>query len=65
MTIFLRDIWPIAEAEAYKLHFARWNGENQPLEVWARDWDEWQGWREYRPARNDFNRPYIFALIQF
>ena len=65
MTIFLRDIWPIAEAEAYKLHFARWNGENQPLEVWARDWDEWQGWQEYRPARNDFNRPYIFALIQF
>ena len=65
MTIFLRDIWPIAEAEAYKLHFARWNGKNQPLEVWARDWDEWQGWQEYRPARNDFNRPYIFALIQF
>ena len=32
MTIFLRDIWPIAEAEAYKLHVARWNGENQPLE---------------------------------
>ena len=65
MTIFLRDVWPIAEAEAYKLHFARWNGKNQPLEVWARDWDEWQGWQEYRPARNDFNRPYIFALIQF
>ena len=65
MTIFLRDIWPIAEAEAYKLHFARWNGENQPLEVWARDKDEWQGWQEYRPTRNVFNRPYIFTLIQF
>lgn len=65
MTILLRDIWPIAEADAYKLHFARWNGENQPLEVWARDRNEWQGWQEYRPARNDFNRPYIFSLIQF
>ena len=65
MTIFLRDIWPIAEAEAYKLHFARWNGENEPLEVWVRDRNEWHGWQEYRPERNDFNRPYIFALIQF
>lgn len=65
MTILLRDIWPIAQADSYKLHFARWNGENQPLEVWARDRNEWRGWQEYRPARNDFNRPYIFSLIQF
>jgi len=65
MTILLRDIWPIAEADTYKLHFARWNGDNQPLEVWARDRKEWQGWQEYRPTRNDFNRSYIFSLIQF
>jgi hypothetical protein len=31
------DIWPSALPELYKLQFARWNGENQPLEVWARD----------------------------
>jgi len=65
VSILLRDIWPIAELGSYKLHFARWNGENQPLEVWTRDRDEWQGWQEYRPARNEFNRPYIFSLIQF
>ncbi|MEO1250719.1 MAG: GIY-YIG nuclease family protein [Pseudomonadota bacterium] len=65
MTILLRDIWPIANPDDYKLHFARWNGENQPLEVWARDRGKWQGWQEYRPARNEFNRPYIFSLIQF
>lgn len=65
MTIRLSDIWPIAAPESYKLHFARWNGENQPLEVWARDKREWQGWQEYRPARDDFNRPLIFSLIQF
>jgi hypothetical protein len=64
-TIYLRDIWPIAEPEDYKLHFARWNGENQPLEVFARDRREWQGWQEYRPARDDFNRPSIFSLVQF
>ena len=47
------------------MHFARWNGEVQPLEVWARDKQEWQGWQEYRPGRDDFNRPYIFSLVQF
>jgi len=65
MTIRLSEIWSIAEPQTYKLHFARWNGENQPLEVWARDTREWQGWQEYRPARDDFNRPFIFTLVQF
>ena len=65
MSIRLTDIWPIATPENYKLHFARWNGENQPLEVWARDRQEWQGWQEYRPARDDFNRTFIFSLVQF
>jgi hypothetical protein len=65
VTIRLPDIWPIASPETYKLHFARWNKQNQPLEVWVRDKREWQGWQEYRPERNDFNRPFIFSLIQF
>lgn len=65
MPIFLRDILSISSPENYKLHFARWNGENQPLEVWVRDKQEWQSWQEYRPARDDFNRPFIFSLIQF
>lgn len=65
MSIRLADIWPIATPQNYKLHFARWNGENQPLEVWARDKQEWQGWQEYRPARDDFNRSFIFSLVQF
>ena len=49
----------------YKVHFARWNGDSQPLEVFVRDKAEWQGWQEYRPSRNDFNRQFIFSLIQF
>ena len=48
MTILLREIWPFAAPEEYKVHFARWNGENQPVEVWARDECECQGWQEYR-----------------
>jgi len=63
--IQLSDIWPIEEPEQYKLHFARWNRINRPLEVWVRDKREWQGWQEYRKDTNFFNRPFIFTLIQF
>lgn len=65
MPILLRDIWPIENLGDYKIHFARWNMHNQPLEVFARDRREWKGWQEYRPGRDDFNRPMIFSLIQF
>lgn len=65
MTIWLKEIWPIETPADYKVHFARWNRASQPLEVFVRDWDEWQGWQEYRPSRNEFNRPYIFSLAQF
>ena len=65
MTILLSDIWPIAEPEGFKAHFARWNGEHEPLEVWVRDRAEWQAWQEYWPGKNDFNRPLIFSLIRF
>lgn len=61
----LKAIWPIENQEDFKVHFARWNGETQPLEVFVRDRNEWQGWQEYRPARNDFNRPLIFSLVRF
>ena len=65
MPILLRDIWPIKNLTDFKVHFARWNGVSQPLEVWLSDKRAWRGWQEYRPKRNDFNRPYIFSLIQF
>lgn len=63
--IKLRDIWPIAKPTDYKVHFARWNGTHQPLDFWVRDPDGWREWQEYRPGRNDFNRPFIFSLMQF
>jgi hypothetical protein len=65
MAIWLRDIWSVSDTERYKVHFARWNGNYQPLEVLARDKNEWQGWQEYRPDRDEFNRQYIFSLAQF
>lgn len=65
MLIALRDIWPISNLQDYKVHFARWNRRAQPLEAWARNPAEWRQWQEYRPKRNDFNRPLIFSLMQF
>ena len=65
MAILLKEIWPIERREDYKVHFARWNGDAQPLEVFVRDKREWRGWQEYWPGRNDFNRPLIFSLAQF
>lgn len=63
--IKLSDIWNIANLEAYKVHFARFNQHSEPLDVYVRDSAEWQTWQEYRPTRNDFNRPFIFSLARF
>ena len=65
MMIKLNDIFPINALTDYKVHFAKWNQENQPLDVFTKDRQEWQGWQEYRPASDDFNRPLIFSIASF
>ncbi|MGP8260260.1 MAG: GIY-YIG nuclease family protein [Acidobacteriaceae bacterium] len=65
MTIMLRDILPIAEPKEYKVHFAKRGSTGQPLDVFTKDRREWQGWQEYRPVRDAFNRPLIFSLANF
>lgn len=61
----LKDIWLIENVHDYKVHFARWNGGWQPLDVWVGDREEWYGWQAYYPGRDDFNRNYIFTLMDF
>jgi hypothetical protein len=61
----LSEVLPIRNLIDYKVHFARWNKSCQPLDVFTRDRGEWQGWSEYWPNRNDFNRPLIFSLMYF
>ena len=63
--LMLNDIWPIENLRDYKVHFARHNRHVHPLDVLARDADEWEEWQEYRPKRNEFNRDFIFSLAQF
>ena len=63
--IMLSDIWSIENPRDYKVHFARYNGHSEPLDVLARDGDEWKGWQEYRPQKDEFNRDFIFSLARF
>lgn len=60
----LRDLLGDLDPASSKLHCAVWNGENQPVDVLARSWDEWLGWNSWRSNRNDFNRRYIFSMAQ-
>jgi hypothetical protein len=49
----------------YKLHCARRNNDgDDPLAVFARNWDEWVWWNKFRPGRDEFNRPRILSVMQ-
>lgn len=62
--IKLSNILALGDLSKYKAHLAVWNGQNQPLDVFARDRDEWHSWNRYKGEKNDFNRPYIFSLMK-
>lgn len=63
--LLLRSLVQDLDPTQCKLHCAVWNGSDHPLDVFARSWDEWVGWNTYRPAKDVFNRRFIFSLIQF
>jgi len=63
--IELIDVLNIKDETAYKVHLANWNGDNQPLDVFVRSRDEWQLWNSWRSSKDEFNRKFIFSLIDF
>lgn len=63
-TIPLRSLVADLNPAEFKLHCAVWNGENHPIDVLARSWDEWVVWSQWRGTRDDFNRRYIFSLAR-
>jgi hypothetical protein len=65
MDIKLSQILPITNTQDYKLHLACWNGKDDQLDVFVKDRDAWEGWNTWRAVKDDFNRKYIFSLIQF
>ena len=65
MDIVLSSLLPIDNPSDYKIHFAVWNGTEQPLDVFVRDPEEWKGWNSWRGGRDDFSRRFIFSLIRY
>lgn len=65
MPIPLQSFLPISNLQDYKAHLACWNSQNQPLDVFVRDRGEWERWNTWRSKKDDFNRTYIFSLIDF
>lgn len=65
----LTNIFNITNPNEFKLHVARAGTDGQPLQVYARDPEEWRGWSTWGEqganAKNIYNRKYIFALIDF
>lgn len=66
MPIPLDVVLPLSgQPTDYKLHLACWNQKDQPLDVFVRDRDEWEGWNRWKRDKNDFNRARIISFIEF
>jgi len=63
--IVLTDIANIEVPKSYKMHLANWNGDIQPLDVFVQDRKQWHDWNSWRSEKNDFNREYIFSMIDY
>ncbi len=61
----LKNSWPLVNHGNCKIHFARWNGSIHPLDDWLKDKSRWQAWQQSPTQKNEFNRRYIFSLMQF
>lgn len=65
MSIKLSEILNFENANDYKVHLASWNGHNQPLDIFVSDKENWKEWNSWRGEKDDFNRKYIFSLIDY
>ena len=65
MPIPLSTLLTIKTPDEYKVHLACWNNEHQPLDVFVRDRDEWDGWNSWRSSKDEFNRKFILSLVHF
>ena len=67
--IYLSEVFAdLGSLNDYKLHFAKNSGE-RPLDVFMYSFtngtDDWEKWNRWSNGKDDFNRKYIFSLIQY
>lgn len=61
MTIFLKDIMPIENLNDYKIHLAKMENGNEPLDAFLNgNWIDWQ----VKKKNNRFNRKYIMTFAK-
>jgi hypothetical protein len=65
MEIPISKVIKIDEPSEFKFHAARWNGVDQPLDVYVRNKEEWFDWNTWYNTKDEFSRKYIFSLIDF
>jgi hypothetical protein len=65
MDIAIGQIIAIDNPSDYKIHFAVGNGQEEPLDVFVRDREEWKGWNSWKGRKDDFSRKYVFSLIRY
>ena len=64
--IFLSEIMTgLKPLKQYKMHFAKYDKSDEPLDVYMNSFEEWKGWNEWSNGKDEFNRKYIFSLINF
>lgn len=60
----LADFLNITNLRDYKVHLACNDGDNEPLDLFHKDYESWIGWNEHFGKKNDFNRKFILTLIK-
>ncbi|MCV7254648.1 hypothetical protein H7J86_21030 [Mycobacterium hackensackense] len=60
----LRNLLGDLDPNTCKLHCAVSDGNVEPINELATDWDEWVGWSRWRGARDHFNRVFIFTMAR-
>ena len=58
----LKDIGDLTD---YKIHFAKCDKKAEPLDVYLDNFNDWKCWNAWSKGKNEFNRRYIFSLINF
>lgn len=55
----------ITQPKQYKLHAARWNGHNNPLDVYLDNDEDWHNWNRWYGKKHEFNRQFVLSFMDF